>query len=323
MTLIEAIDAYVERKRASGLSFEKGRLVLLALCRHVGDMPLHRVSGPHVLSFLDDHPISALTWRHKHRLLKRFFEFWLQRGAMPLLLMPQARPPSSKTFSPYIYTRAEIRSLLQAARQCQTRNLCVVDAVTFRCLILTLYATGGFLGEILNLHVKDIHFRRRSLTLPGNRIIQSRCIPISLDLQKDLRAYVTLKHGRRGAERSLFLTKAGLPIKAGTVEARFKRLRRISGIGRQDGSVFQPRLLDLRASFAVHRITSWIKERADLNRMLPALAAYMGNVSLTATEQYLALTPERFRRELQKLSPEFGKKHWRDDPALMKFLTSL
>jgi integrase/recombinase XerD len=80
---------------------------------------------------------------------------------------------------------------------------------------------------------------------------------------------------------------------------------------------------DLRSTFAVHRITSWIKEGADLNRMLPALAAYMGNVSLASTEKYLSLTPERFRKELQKLSPQRGNGHWRDNPALIKFLTAL
>src|ERR1700722_15198111 len=49
--------------------------------------------------------------------------------------------------------------------------------------------------------------------------------------------------------------------------------------------------------------TLTIKGGADLNRMLPALAAYMGLVGLTATERYMALTPERFRKELSKLSP--------------------
>ena len=80
---------------------------------------------------------------------------------------------------------------------------------------------------------------------------------------------------------------------------------------------------DFRASFAVHRIASWIKSGDDLNRMLPALAAYMGLVGLTATERYIALTPERFRKELNKLSPERINWHWREDAQLMKFLAAL
>lgn len=80
---------------------------------------------------------------------------------------------------------------------------------------------------------------------------------------------------------------------------------------------------DLRHTFAVHRITAWFKQGADMNRMLPALAAYVGQVGLGSAERYLSLTPERFRRELVKLSPQRRKKRWRDDPALMRFLAEL
>ena len=80
---------------------------------------------------------------------------------------------------------------------------------------------------------------------------------------------------------------------------------------------------DLRFTFAVHRITSWIRNGADLNRMLPALAAYMGQVGLGSTETYLSMTPERFRRELDKLSPNRAKGRWRNDKVLMEFLANL
>jgi hypothetical protein len=49
----------------------------------------------------------------------------------------------------------------------------------------------------------------------------------------------------------------------------------------------------------------------------------MGLAGLTATEGFMALTPDRFRKELTKLSPERGRKHWRDDPKLMNFLAGL
>jgi len=62
---------------------------------------------------------------------------------------------------------------------------------------------------------------------------------------------------------------------------------------------------------------------ADLNRMLPALSAYIGQVGLGSTDRYLSLTPERFRTQLDKLSPRRSKKRWRDNPALIKFLTEL
>jgi hypothetical protein len=81
-------------------------------------------------------------------------------------------------------------------------------------------------------------------------------------------------------------------------------------------------LSDLRFTFAVHRITSWIRGGADLNRMLPALAAYMGQ-RLGSTERYYHLTPERFKKHLKKLSSQGHHGHWRDDRRLMEFLASL
>jgi hypothetical protein len=79
----------------------------------------------------------------------------------------------------------------------------------------------------------------------------------------------------------------------------------------------------LRATFAVHQITSWIKRRRDLNVMLPALATYMGNVGLESTERYLQLTPERFQTALNKLSPQKSCASWRDNSELLEFLANL
>jgi hypothetical protein len=80
---------------------------------------------------------------------------------------------------------------------------------------------------------------------------------------------------------------------------------------------------DLKYTFAVHRITSWIRDGANLNRMLPALAAYMGQGGLGSTERYLSMTPERYRKQLEKLSPRRGRGQWRNNKALMKFLATL
>jgi integrase len=69
-------------------------------------------------------------------------------------------------------------------------------------------------------------------------------------------------------------------------------LRRIACVERRDDSYFQPRLHDLRHTFAVHRLTEWYRQNADLQRMLPALSTYLGHVDLSATQRYLTMTPE-------------------------------
>jgi hypothetical protein len=46
-------------------------------------------------------------------------------------------------------------------------------------------------------------------------------------------------------------------------------------------------LNDLQCAFAVHRITSWIRNGTDLDLMVPALAVYMGLVGLSSTESVI------------------------------------
>lgn len=115
MTLSEAIDVFVERKRSNGFRFITGRYCLVAFCRRVGDLPLDHVTAQHVLDFLDRRRITNATWRAKYGLLQRFLDYWSLRGAMPTLLLPPPRPAERRVFVPYIYTESEIRALLSAS----------------------------------------------------------------------------------------------------------------------------------------------------------------------------------------------------------------
>ncbi len=60
----------------------------------------------------------------------------------------------------------------------------------------------------------------------------------------------------------------------------------------QDGGRCQPRQHDLRHAAAVHRLVYWYRQGADVQRLLPQLAKYLGHVHITATERYLTLTAE-------------------------------
>jgi integrase len=323
MTLSEAISHYTWRKQACGFLFEAGKKILTSFCNRVDNLPIDRVSPRHVLSFLDGPRTSRSTWRSKYSLLRLFFEFWFIQGSLSKIPMPLPRPPERQIFTPYIFTRAEIRALLTATRQCQRGRFCEMDARTFRCLLITLYGTGASVGEILKVRLGDISFKCQKMNLSGSRVILPRTVPICPDLVKELKAFAAIKHNRKSPDRYLFCTKDGRPLTQAIVRVRFMYLRQFASVERHDGVSYQPRMCDLRSTFAVHRITSWIKEGADLNRMLPAMAAYMGTSGLVTTEQYLALTPERYRRQLQKLSPQKRHRRWRDDPALMKFLANL
>lgn len=323
MTLLEAVQIFVERKKSEGLSYGKSEKDLLSLSSHVGKFSLARVTARQIAAFLDGPKTSPFTWEKKYGLLRAFFDFWLARGEIETLPLPAKRRTSHRAFIPYIYTYSDIRALLKATRISQKQEYCRIDARTLRTFLIFLYGTGSLVGEAMRLQVEDLDLKKRSLTIRAHLNNRSRTVPIGPDLKKILGEYLEWRFSQGPSSIYFFANKDGECLSTSTLSTTFLRLRRHSGVERCDGARYQPRMHDLRHTFAVHRITGWIRHRADLNRMLPALAAYMGQAGIGSTERYLSLTPERFRTQLDKLSPMRRKKRWRDDKALMKFLAEL
>ena len=324
MKLLEGVDAYVEGRRTYGAVYPNGIQTLNAFCRYAGDIALDTIRERQVAAFLDGPATAEATWQNKYKQLRNFFLFWLARNAISAVPMPVRRPPVESPFKPYIYSRAEIRRLLSMVRIGQKNSNCKIDTRTLRTLILFLYGTGALLSEALTFRHDDLDFRRHTITIRSSRPYRSRTIPICLDLYNVLRRYYTISNRENaGTTPYLFLNRNGEAITEYAMETTFRRLRHVAGVVRRDGAAARPRLHDLRHTFAVHRINAWIKHGADLNRMLPALSVYMGRFGLSSTDRYLTLSPERFRAQLNKLSTQRSKRHWRDNSALMKFLAEL
>jgi len=323
MKLSTAVNQYVARKRIDGYAFSNEESRLTRFCKSSGDLDISELSSDHVVAYLDGSPVATVTWRQKNFLLLRFLEFLHRRNEIPLVLMPPLKSAVRQTFVPHIYTPQEIRRLLAATSSCQQATNCIIHAETLQALLLTLYATGARLGEAVGLKSKDIKFKTGMLNISGSGLKGGRVIPLNRQLLEQLRRYVDWRtQGDIGGEH-LFTNENGGPIATATVRHNFVRLCRVSEINRRCGSPARPRLQDMRQTFAVHRITSWIRGGVDLNRMLPALAAYMGQVGLGSTESYLLLAPERFRKHLDKLSSPRRIANWRDDERLMSFLAGL
>jgi integrase len=75
------------------------------------------------------------------------------------------------------------------------------------------------------------------------------------------------------------------------LERIFRRLRVHAGIKRPAADRWQPRLHDLRHTFALDRLIAWYREGADVQACLPLLATYLGHVNVSGTQTYLTMTP--------------------------------
>jgi len=78
-----------------------------------------------------------------------------------------------------------------------------------------------------------------------------------------------------------------------------------SAIGLRTPEV-QPRIHDLRHSFAVDTLIRWQHSRTDVATWMPALSDYLGHVNPAGTFWYLSATPELMQLAAQRLDERFG-----------------
>jgi integrase len=178
------------RQRKAPLLKEREEYLLHMLHQGTSEQRLRSVA-----SILNGPLTSTVTWRMKYQLLARFFEFWSSRGAMPVLLMPPPRSRVRQCFIPYVYTRLELKALVRATVRSQIQVNCTIEAQTFRTLLLLLYGTGAFIGELLELRHEDVNLRTRKITIGRKKFGRYLQIPIGNDLHDVLRKYLNWRLG--------------------------------------------------------------------------------------------------------------------------------
>ena len=143
--------------------------------------------------------------------------------------------------------------------------------------------------------LEDVDLPDALITIRDTKFHKTRLVPLGLNLNQAMAQYAAQRqeagHSLSG-NAPFFVLRRGAPVSIQIVEQAFARLRTYAGVGRSDGARYQPRLHDMRHSFAVHRLTSWYQQGADVQTLLPHLATYLGHVSLAATQVYLTMTPE-------------------------------
>ena len=314
MTIAQIIEEYVTVKRATGLRFRSAATILRTFARVAGVMEINDVTQETVRAFLKGSGPITSGWHQKHYTLAGLFRFAMQRGLVSASPVAYRLPKRPAYATPYIYSEEELRRMLDATSALdrphpKNGQPATIPALTFRTLILLLYGAGLRLGEALALTLDDVDLHTNMLLVRNTKFFKTRLVPIgpklslSLDLYADKRMAVI----RRPPTRNAFLLRRdGIPISLYTAERYFRILRSLIGLRRSDGAYFQPRLHDLRHSFAVHRLVAWYRQGADVQLLLPKLSTYLGHVSLAETQHYLTMTPDLLREAGRRFETYVG-----------------
>ena len=296
MKLSQAVAAYVVSKQSLGIRFTTEARTLESYCRSIGDVEVAHADAQGVRTFLDGSggPVTRF-WHRKLDALRGFYQFALGRGYVTISPLPTTVPKMPPRYVPYIYSHEEVKRLLEATNSRKHKNLTVI---TCRTLLLLLYGTGLRISEAIGLNRTDVDLCDGILTVRDTKFYKTRLVPIGSDLIRVLTVYEAQRstHLLGGAPDTPFLlTRGDKRLSRATAEEYFKHLRVAVGVRRDDGARYQPRLHDMRHTFATTRHIRWYHDGADVQRLLPQLATYLGHVNIGGTQNYLSLTPELLR----------------------------
>jgi site-specific recombinase XerD len=259
----------------------------------MGNVDLTAVHDISAKAFIfGDGPITS-NLHHKFFTLRSFYRYLLARGYVGRSPLPAALPKEPGRLVPYIYSQTDLRRIVSAAYK--QRFWCKIEDVAMQALLLLLYGAGLRIGEALRLTMADIDWEQRILTIRETKFYKTRLVPVGPDLFQIMNMYLARRRERRHREdpdSPFLLTRRGAALNIQLAELSFKRLCQVAHVRRTDGSRFGPRLHDLRHSFAVHRLTTWYRQGANVQQLLPQLSTFLGHVHIGCTQRYLTMTPE-------------------------------
>jgi integrase/recombinase XerD len=218
-------------------------------------------------------------------------------------------PVPHQTVKPYIFHETEIARILAEAQQLPPGARSPLRRHNMLLEVILLYTAGLRKSELLRLTLEDYDLSEGTLLIRESKFHKSRLLPLSRDGLKAIEMVLEERQSRRlpvSPESPLLWNGYG---KGGTysgasLNQSIMDLLRKSGIRTAAGR--PPRVHDFRHTFAAHALLRWYRAGENVQAKLPALAAYMGHVSIVSTEYYLRFVEELAALASEKFQSRYG-----------------
>ena len=173
------------------------------------------------------------------------------------------------------------------------KNRSITHPECVRAILIFTYLLGLRIHETLSLRIRSIDLQNDLVTINESKFYKSRIEPFNAAVRKEMIDFLQWRksQGMSAADDAhLFVNRNGRPVTRGSFNDMFRRICNKAGIRRDDGAIYQPRIHDLRHTFAVNRLIAWYDAGADVQTLLPVLSTYMGHTHLAHTSVYLTMT---------------------------------
>lgn len=299
MKLNQLITDYVRYRKSLGEKFKTNEAYLKAFCSTIGPQrPIESITAVMVHRFLYGKSNTVTTgWFVKHSALLGLYQYAISRNYVTIIPLPKTLPKRPQGLAPYIYSPRELKLLFDGALSYQ-KNKSHIDPYMVHVSLVLIYTLGLRVHEALSITLGDIDMDNLVITIRQSKFYKSRLVPFNQQVKKILKKFLQWRKNyglAQHIEAYLFMNRRSKPLNASSLRGIFKKIRANTGIRRMDEAYFQPRLHDLRHTFAVNRLLTWYREKKDVQLLLPILSVYMGHTYLAHTSVYLSMTNDLLR----------------------------
>ena len=287
--LNDDVNRYITLRRTLGYKLVKAGRHLRAFARFAAGRGETHVRTASVLAWIET--VARTPGARARRLTDLILLARFLYAEDPRHEVPRADlTPNRKTRPiPYIYTPDEIARILDAAGQLRHQKPNPLRRQLYVTLFGLIAATGMRVSEALSLRLDDIQ-PNGVLRIRETKFRKSRLVPLHATVVEALERYLEVRRQRAGESDWLFPSVEHREMCPTIVNYTFRCILRRAGIAPERSQ--QPRIHDLRHTFATRVLEQCGAERGAVARHFVALSTYLGHADIRNTYWYLQATPE-------------------------------
>ena len=293
-SLMDAVQRYLRERRQLGFALIAPATELKRFA-HFADSRGHEgaITQELQIAWAREHVqrTSAVTAARRLEIVRPFVAHYRQFEVTSEVTRPGVLGRGHRRLVPHIYTDEEVRALLDAADDLRPTG---GMRPLMYCTLFGLIAAAGLrLSEALQLKMCDVDLDEATITVRQTKFHKSRCLPIAASVVRALVPYRDRRnrHADPGPAAPFFTSTNGGILPKSTVQNVFERMRaHLQWQNRGDHA--QPRIHDLRHTFAVRRVQRWHEAGESIEHGMFWLCTYLGHARISDTYWYLTGVPE-------------------------------
>lgn len=295
MSITPQLDCYLSVRRSLGYDLRTDERVLRRFARFADQEGAPHIDTALFLRWDASLPDVGTSTRSARLGKVRLFVQWLN-GIDPAHEVPPRGllPNRSGRSRPYIYSEAEIASIIAAAKALP--SIYGLRGLTCSTLFGLIAVTGLRISEALALDDNDLDTRDGVLRVQRGKLGRERLLPLDPTVVAQLVAYAVERDRLLGhAADAFFVTGKGTRLN--DCSARYNFAHTCQQIGLRAHHQYcrhgrGPRIHDLRHTFAVRTMINWYRTGKDPAREMIRLTTYLGHTDPDNTFWYLEAVPE-------------------------------